>query len=117
VADNLNTYSLASLYAAFEPEPALRLARRFGIHYTPKRGSRLNTAELETGALGRQRLGRGIPALEKTASEVQAWVTEGNNRKTAVQWQCVVLPMPVLSSGICIHLFSLHSVPVHYEVE
>jgi hypothetical protein len=33
-----------------------------------------------------QCLGWRIPTLEKMASEVRAWVTERNNRKTAVHW-------------------------------
>lgn len=39
VMDNLNTHSVASLYEAFEPQEALRLAQRLEIHYTPKHGS------------------------------------------------------------------------------
>ena len=35
VMDNLNTHSAASLYKAFAPEEARRLADRFEIHYTP----------------------------------------------------------------------------------
>jgi len=58
VMDNLNTHSLASLYAAFEPAEALRLAQRFEIHYTPKHGSWLNMAELEIGVMSRQCLKR-----------------------------------------------------------
>jgi hypothetical protein len=87
VMDNLNTHSLASLYAAFEPEIALRLAQRFEIHYTPKHGSWLNMAELEIGVMSRQCLGRRIATIEKMESEVQAWLTERNNRKTTVNWQ------------------------------
>jgi hypothetical protein len=87
VMDNLNTHSPASLYAAFEPEAALRLARRFEIHYTPKHGSWLNMAELEIGVMSRQCLGRRLPTIEKMANEVQAWVTERNNHKTTVHWQ------------------------------
>jgi len=51
VMDNLNTHSAASLYEAFEPEEARRLARRFEIHSTPKHGSWLNIAEIELSAL------------------------------------------------------------------
>lgn len=36
VMDNLNTHAPGSLYEAFEPAEARRLARRFEIHYTPK---------------------------------------------------------------------------------
>ena len=39
VMDNLNTHSLSSLCATFEPEMARRLCERFEIHYTPKHGS------------------------------------------------------------------------------
>ena len=39
----------ANLFAAFEPQEAHRLCQRFEIHYTPRRGSRLNMAELEIG--------------------------------------------------------------------
>lgn len=39
VMDNLNTHGIASLYEAFEPAVARRLARRLEIHYTPKHGS------------------------------------------------------------------------------
>ncbi len=35
VMDNLNTHSTVSLYEAFPPEEARRLAERLEIHYTP----------------------------------------------------------------------------------
>jgi hypothetical protein len=87
VLGNLNTHPLASLCAAFYPETARRLCGRFEIHYTPKHGSRLNMAGLEIGIMSRQCLGRRMPAVEKTASEAQAWVTERNNHKAAVRWR------------------------------
>jgi hypothetical protein len=37
--DNLNTHSPASLYEAFEPGDAKRIADKLEIHYTPKHGS------------------------------------------------------------------------------
>ena len=42
VLDNLNTHKLGSLYEAFEPSEARRIARRLELHYTPKHGSWLN---------------------------------------------------------------------------
>ena len=87
VMDNLNTHSLASLYAAFEPDEALRLSKRFEIHYTPKHGSWLNMAELEIGVMSRQCLGQRIPSLQKMDGEVQAWAAQRNNQKTTVNWQ------------------------------
>ena len=44
VQDNLNTHTPASLYEAFEPAEARRLADRLELHYTPKHGSWLNMA-------------------------------------------------------------------------
>ena len=48
VMDNLNTHKLSSLYEAFEPSEARRIAERLEIHYTPKHGSWLNMAEIES---------------------------------------------------------------------
>ena len=42
VMDKLNTHHPSSLYEAFEPEEARRIAERLEIHYTPKHGSWLN---------------------------------------------------------------------------
>ena len=60
IMDQLNTHSPASLYEAFPPEEAKRLADRLEIHHTPKHGSWLNMAEIELSALGRQCLSRRI---------------------------------------------------------
>jgi hypothetical protein len=46
VMDNLNTHTPGSLYEAFEPTEARRLADKLEIHYTPKHGSWLNMAEV-----------------------------------------------------------------------
>src|SRR4029450_1157789 len=47
VQDNLNTHPPASLYAAFAPAAARRLADKLELHYTPKHGSWLNMGEIE----------------------------------------------------------------------
>ena len=49
VMDNLNTHHPSSLYEAFEPAEARRIAERLEIHYTPKHGSWLDMAEIEIG--------------------------------------------------------------------
>ncbi len=53
VLDNLNTHRTASLYEAFPPVEARRIARRLEFHYTPKHGSRLNIA-CPSGGWGRR---------------------------------------------------------------
>src|SRR5581483_6528645 len=54
VMDNLNTHTPASLYEAFAPAEAKRLADKLEIHYTPKHGSWLDMAEIELSVLNRQ---------------------------------------------------------------
>ena len=73
VQDNLNTHSPASLYETYEPAEAQRLMNRFEVHYTPKHGSWLDTAEIELGILGRQCLARRIDNVHDLRREVQAW--------------------------------------------
>jgi len=87
VQDNLNTHSPASLYEAFEPAEAKRLADRFEFHYTPKHGSWLDMAEIELGILGRQCLSRRIDNIEGLRSEVKAWNVARNAAGTKVNWQ------------------------------
>ena len=87
VMDNLNTHTLSSLYATYEPELARRLYERFEIHHTPKHGSWLNMAELEISVMSRQCLGRRIGTMDRMAKEVQSWVTQRNSEKATVHWQ------------------------------
>ena len=87
VQDNLNTHSPASLYEAFEPQEAKRLADRFEVHYTPKHGSWLDMAEIELSILGRQCLSRRIDNTGDLRREVTAWKTDRNSASTKVNWQ------------------------------
>jgi hypothetical protein len=87
VMDNLNTHNTASLYAAFPPEDARRLADRLEIHYTPKHGSWLNIAEIELSVLKRQCLAGRIDCINRLRTEVTAWHTDRNNRQTKVDWR------------------------------
>jgi hypothetical protein len=87
VMDNLNTHKLASLYEAFPPERARRIAERLEIHHTPKHGSWLNMAEVELSALSRQCLDRRIDSAEALRREVEAWQDDRNDRRVGVQWR------------------------------
>lgn len=87
VMDNLNTHSIASLYQAFDPQTALRLAKRLEIHYTPKHGSWLNIAEIELSVMARQCLGRRIPSMAELSSELAAWECARNQSHKGVDWQ------------------------------
>jgi hypothetical protein len=87
VQDNLNTHSPASLYEAFEPTEAKRLADRFEFHYTPKHGSWLDMAEIELGILGRQCLSRRIDNMNDLRRETRAWETARDFAQTKADWQ------------------------------
>ena len=88
VMDNLNTHNTSSLYEAFPPEEAFRLAQRLEIHYTPKHGSWLNIAECELSSLAAQCLGsRRIPDIELLNLELMAWHTRRNCTQKGVDWQ------------------------------
>ena len=87
VMDNLNTHNLASLYEAFEPAEARRLAKKLDMHYTPKHGSWLNMAEMELSVLSRQCLGQYFETRDKLAEETQAWKEQRDTEANAVNWQ------------------------------
>lgn len=88
VCDNLNTHKIASLYEAFPPDEALRLAKRPEIHHTPKHGSWLDIAEIELSALGNQCLSkRRISNVKEINEELSVWNTERNAAQRGVNWQ------------------------------
>ena len=87
VMDNLNTHHPASLYDAFEPAEARRIAERLEIHYTPKHGSWLNMAEIEIGVLARQCLNRRIPDQDALRRESKAWQDRRNQDTIKVDWR------------------------------
>jgi transposase len=87
VMDNLNTHSVGSLYEAFEPAEAKRLADKLEIHYTPKHGSWLNMAEIEIGVLSRQALSGYIATKEEMIERVAAWQADRNAQQSTVNWQ------------------------------
>ena len=64
VCDNRNTHKIASLYEAFAPPEARRLARRLEGHYTPQHGRWLNIAASALRVLTKQCRDRRIAAIE-----------------------------------------------------
>jgi hypothetical protein len=87
VQDNLNTHSPASLYEAFPPAEAQRLAARFEFHYTPKHGSWLDMAEIELGILGRQCLSQRIGNIEDLRRQTHVWEKNRDKTEAKVNWQ------------------------------
>ena len=87
VLDQLNTHGVASLYAAYPPAEARRLAERLEIHHTPKHGSWLNMAEIELSVLARQCLAERLDNQDRLANEVAAWEQARNTAATRIDWR------------------------------
>lgn len=109
VCDNLNTHTPASLYAAYPPHEARRLAERFEFHFTPRHGSWLNMAETELSVLQRQCLNRRIESRPLLESEVAAWERERNRRHRRMDWH-------FRTSDARIKLKRLYPVPIESTV-
>jgi transposase len=87
VMDNLNTHTPASLYEAFDPAEARRLAEKLEIHYTPKHGSWLNMVEIELSVLSRQCLDRRVPDFETLQREARAWQESRDEKGVKIEWR------------------------------
>ena len=87
VLDQLNTHKVASLYEAFEPAEARRIAKKLEFHYTPKHGSWLNMAEIELSILQRQCLDRRIGDEETLKQEVTAHEKRRNDAQAQIDWR------------------------------
>jgi hypothetical protein len=87
VLDNLNTHTVAALYARFPAAEARRLARKLEFHYTPVHGSWLNMVEIELSVLSRQCLGQRISTAERLQTVVTAWAAARNEAQETVHWR------------------------------
>ena len=87
VTDNLNIHTTASLYKAFPPEEARRLAERFEWHFTPKHGSWLDMAEIEIGVMSRQALAKPFSDIESFKEQIRVWTIKRNAECRKINWQ------------------------------
>ena len=87
VQDNLNTHQMGSLYETYPPEEARELAQRFEVHYTPKKGSWLNMAEIEFSAMTKQCLDRRIGSMGQLRKELQIWERRRNRERAKIRWR------------------------------
>jgi hypothetical protein len=76
VQDNLNTHTAGALYETFPPQQARHILDRLEFHPTPKHGSWLNQAEIDTRCIA-------LPSL-----------AEWGTLDTASGGQGVALPAP-----------------------
>ncbi len=87
VLDNLNTHKLGSLYDAFEPAEARRIAKTLVFHYTPVHGRWLNMAEIELSVLSNQCLNRRFSDEVTLKREVSTLERERNEAVAAIDWR------------------------------
>ena len=87
VMDNLNTHAIASLYKAFPPEEARRIAKKLEVHYTPKHGSWLDIAEIGINIITRECLDRRIENIDILRSELKEWNDAYDKNPSPINWQ------------------------------
>ena len=86
VCDNLNTHNISSLYEAFPPSEAKRIADKIEIHHTPKHGSWLDIAEIELSVFTAQCLCRRMGSIEELRREAMSWYKTRNEKQKGVDW-------------------------------
>jgi DDE superfamily endonuclease len=86
VLDHLNTHRIASLYDAFEPAEARRIARKLEFHDTPKHGRWLNRAEIALSLLQPQCLDRRIPDEDTLKRAIAAWAHQRHAAQATIDW-------------------------------
>ena len=87
VQDNLSTHTYTSFYNTFPPEQAFALMQRIDMHFTPKKASWLNMAEIQLSILSKQCLKRRLPTIEELEREVVAWTQQRNQHPVPIHWQ------------------------------
>ena len=87
VWDNLNIHAISSLYKAFTPAEARRIAEKLEIHHTPIHASWLNMAEIEIGVLSRQCLAESMTSIQEMRRKVSAWQCRRNSACSTVDWR------------------------------
>ena len=68
------------------PQHACQPAERLEIHYTPKHASWLTIAKTKLSTPCGSCVGRRIPRLLDMSVEIEAWITDRNQRRTEINW-------------------------------
>jgi hypothetical protein len=100
VCDNRNTHGVASLYQAFPASEAGRLAARRRLVHTPRNGSWLNLAEVQSSALTRQCVGRRFDSAAAMDAAMTAWQAARNEAKAGAVWRFTTADARVKLRGL-----------------
>lgn len=87
IQDNLNTHNNSSFYEYFDAQTAHELSQKFEFHYTPKKASWLNAAEIEFSAIARACLKKRIPTKQLLEQQVLDCVKERQEKQIKINWQ------------------------------
>ena len=99
VLDNLNTHKPGSLYEAFAPSEARRIAKRLELHHTPNHGSWLNMAEIEFSVFSKQCLNRRVGDEALLRREIAALERERNEAAAIIDWRFSTQSLPSATTG------------------
>jgi transposase len=87
IQDNLNTHGPGCFYEFYPAEEARALAKRFEIHFTPKKASWLNMAEIEFSVMSKQCLRRRIWSIKELRTQVRSWGKRRNKERAKIGWR------------------------------
>ena len=87
IQDNLNTHGPGCFYEFYPAQEARELAKRFEIHFTPKKASWLNMAEIELSVMSKQCFTRRIGSLKELRTQLRIWEKRRNKERAKIGWR------------------------------
>ena len=87
IQDNLNTHGPGCFYEFYPADEARALAKRFELHFTPKKASWLNMAEIEFSVMSKQCLARRIASINEMRTQIRAWQKRRNKERAKISWR------------------------------
>jgi len=87
IQDNLNTHGPGCFYEFYPAEEARALAKRFEIHFTPKKASWLNMAEIEFSVMSKQCLARRMGDIKELRTQLSSWEKRRNKEGAKIGWR------------------------------
>lgn len=87
IQDNLNTHGPGCFYEFYPADEARALAKRFELHFTPKKASWLNMAEIEFSVMSKQCLARRIASINEMRTQIRAWQKRRNKERAKIIWR------------------------------
>ncbi len=87
IQDNLNTHGPGCFYEFYAANEARALSKRFEIHFTPKKASWLNMAEIEFSVMSKQCFARRIGSIRELRTQLWAWQMRHDKERAKIGWR------------------------------